>query len=479
MSASNNTHTNSVDLSWLEQYRQISVIGLGMSGVGVTKMLSSRGVKLHVQDSRDNVVGLDEIRALENVQSVHLGSFDLARILTSDLLIMSPGISLQTSEIQQAIKNGIEISSDVDIVTRSCSVPIIAITGSNGKSTVTQLTGEICQAAGYDTFIGGNIGRSVMELIDENRHYDLAVLELSSFQLEITPNLNALSAAVLNLSPDHLDRYDSYQDYAMSKLSIYNDAKNYIWNRDDSWFDNVELFAANQDNSNVKNNLKNNAKASIKKLSFGLQSPRNNNEFGILEDEYKKTFFAQGQLKICPTDVCKLIGTHNHLNVLAAMALLSTFDISSEIMQTAISRFEGLKHRMQKIREHDGVVWINDSKATNVGATESAILGLQGSIVLIAGGQGKGAEFADLIPVLKKHVTRTYVFGEDAQKMNTVWEHELDVQVVTSLEDAVLQANQFAQQGDIVLFAPACASFDMFTSFEARGDSFVELVNGL
>ena len=148
MSASNNTHTNSVDLSWLEQYRQISVIGLGMSGVGVTKILSSRGVKLHVQDSRDNVVGLDEIRALENVQSVHLGSFDLARILTSDLLIMSPGISLQTPEIQQAIKNGIEISSDVDIVTRSCSVPIIAITGSNGKSTVTQLTGEICQAAG-------------------------------------------------------------------------------------------------------------------------------------------------------------------------------------------------------------------------------------------------------------------------------------------------------------------------------------------
>ena len=465
MTVTNNTHTGSIDWSWLEQYRHITVIGLGMSGMGVVKQLAKHSIQFHVQDSRANPLGLDQLSELKSVQSVHTGSFNLNSILASDLLIMSPGVSLKTPEIQQAIAAGIQISSDVDIVTRSISIPIIGITGSNGKSTVTQLAGELCSAAGYKTFIGGNIGRSVMELLDESLDYQLAVLELSSFQLEITPNLNALSATVLNLSPDHLDRYESYQEYATSKLGVYHNSECCAWNRDDQWLKSVELFSRRSASSD-------------KIVSFGLQTPRDETEYGILlEDDLQ--YFAKGQQKICPIHCCQLIGSHNQLNVLATLALLDSFEIESKIIESVLERFHGLDHRMQKVRELNEVRWINDSKATNIGATQSALEGLQCPTILIAGGQGKGAEFAQLLPSIDRYVKRVYVFGEDAEQMQAAWQQIVAVVKVDSLEIAVHKANQFAVSGDTVLLAPACASFDMFSGFVARGERFMQLVNAL
>ena len=465
MTATNNTHTSSIDLSWLEPYRHITVIGLGMSGMGVVRRLAQQGIALHVQDSREMPDGLNELTTLGNVQSVHTGSFHLETILASDLLIMSPGVSLQTPEIQQAMAAGIEISSDVDIVTRSSAIPIIGITGSNGKSTVTQLTGELCIAAGYKTFIGGNIGRSVMELLDDSFGYELAVLELSSFQLEITPKLNAFSATVLNLSPDHLDRYTSYQEYATSKLAVYTNSQYRIWNRDDQWLQSVELFSARSTNSD-------------KLLSFGLQAPQDSSEYGILIED-GDSYFARGQDKVCPTRSSQLIGRHNHLNVLAALALLDSFAIDSKVIDSVLQQFQGLAHRMQKVRELNGVRWVNDSKATNVGATQSALEGLQCPTVLIAGGQGKGADFTELLPYLKRHVKRVYIFGEDAEQMQAAWNQDIDVLKVDNLDAAVVDANNYAVAGDTVLLAPACASFDMFPGFAARGERFMQLVNAL
>lgn len=468
MTSSHTTNKSTVDLTWLEQYRHITVIGLGMSGVGVIKALTAKGFVVHVQDSRENPAGLDEINALQNVMSIHLGSFDQQAILESDLLIVSPGVSLQTPEIQKAINQGVSITGDVDIVSRSSSVPIVAITGTNGKSTVTQLAGEICQSSGLNTFIGGNIGRSVMELLDEERRYDVAVLELSSFQLETTPKLNAQSAVVLNLSPDHLDRYESYQAYAQSKLIVYAGANRVIWNREDSWLQSIELFAAKKTNQRTQ-----------KVISFGLATPNNKYDFGLLKDEQGVTHFARGDRFICPVDITHLIGMHNHLNILAALAILVDFDIDDKSIIDALKNFKGLPHRMQKVREIKGVTWVNDSKATNVGATVSAISGIQGSIVLIAGGQGKGAEFEELLPLLRKYVRRAYLLGEDAEQMHAIWQHEVDCRLVDSLEQAVSEAHLFAEQGEIVLLAPACASFDMFKSFVARGEHFMELVEAL
>ena len=468
MTSSHTTNKSTVNLTWLEQYRHITVIGLGVSGVGVIKALTTKGYKVHVQDSRENPAGLELVKTLQNVGTIHLGSFDQQGLLESDLLIVSPGVSLQTPELQKAVSKGVSISGDVDIVSRSTSVPIVAITGSNGKSTVTQLAGEICQSSGLNTFIGGNIGRSVMELLDEKELYDVAILELSSFQLETTANLKAKSAVVLNLSPDHLDRYESYQAYAQSKLAIYNGAKRVIWNREDSWLQGVELFSTRKVDQDVQ-----------KTISFGLKVPSNQHDFGVICNEQGETYFAQGDRQICSTAITSLIGTHNYLNVLAALAVLVDFDIDDASVATALEKFKGLPHRMQKVREIQGVTWVNDSKATNVGATISAISGLQGSIVLIAGGQGKGAEFEKLVPLLKKHVRRVYLLGEDSEQMYADWQHDVDCQLVASLEEAVREAHQFAEQGEIVLLAPACASFDMFKSFVARGEHFMTLVEAL
>ncbi len=472
MTSLHTTNKSTVDLTWLEQYRHITVIGLGMSGVGVVKALTDRGYVVHVQDSRENPAGLDQVRARKNVASIHLGGFDQQGLLDSDLLIVSPGVSLQTPEVQKAMNNGVAITGDVDIVARSSSVPIVAITGSNGKSTVTQLAGEICQAAGMHTFIGGNIGRSVMELLDDKEHYEVAVLELSSFQLETTPNLGAQSAVVLNLSPDHLDRYESYQAYAQSKLAIYNQASRVIWNREDPWLQDVELFTTKKVNKQTDKGVK-------KAISFGLEEPRNKYDFGVLSDEQGSTYFAQGKQRICETTITSLIGTHNHLNILAALAVLVDFEIDNDSIKKTLENFQGLPHRMQKVREIQGVTWINDSKATNVGATVSAIIGLQGSIVLIAGGQGKGGEFTELTPLLKKYVRRVYLLGEDSPQMYDCWQHVVDCQLVNSLEEAVSEAHLFVEQGEIVLLAPACASFDMFKSFAARGERFMKLVEAL
>ena len=464
MASEQNANTSKVDLTWLERYRCITVIGLGISGVGVVKALTQNGFTLHIQDSRKKPAGLEQIRDLKGVKSVYLGGFDVDALLKSDLLIVSPGVSLKTPEIRRAIDAGVDISGDIDIVSRSIDIPIIAITGSNGKSTVTQLAGEVCQLAGYNTFIGGNIGLSAMELFNAPNTYELAVLELSSFQLETTKELAADNAVVLNLSADHLDRYDSFQEYALTKLLIYTKAKNLVWNRDDKWFQKMDL---------LKNSKEMNA------VCFGLDEPKHVNEFGIIEDDKGNKWLAKGGHKIVPAEIGQLLGEHNQANFLAVMALLDHMDIDKEVFKQAFIEFSGLPHRMQTVRKKDGVVWINDSKATNIGATYAAIEGLKKDIILIAGGQAKGADLSELLPVLKQYVCQIYVFGEDAEKIYQAWHQYISCYRVKTLESAIIHVDEIAKSGQYVLFAPACASFDMFENFAVRGERFIELVNAL
>jgi len=467
MTAKTPKHTNSYDLSWLHEYRHITVIGLGMSGIGVVEKLAEHGIDVYVQDSRKQPPGESDLHKMTNVINCQFGGFDQQLLLESDLLIISPGVSLQTPEIQQAIAQGIEVTGDVDIVTRSTHLPLIAITGSNGKSTVTELVGELAKAHDLDVFVGGNIGRSCMEMLDNSANYDLAVLEVSSYQLETTKAIQAHSSVVLNVSPDHLDRYDGFEDYASTKLSVYTEAKNIVWNRQDKWLQNVSLLSASKQQA-----------ANDGVISFGIDVPSNNHEYGLLK-EGEDIYFARGTTKICHVSASQLIGDHNHLNVLAALALLSEYDLDNTIIEKTLKTFAGLKHRMQKVRELDGVVWINDSKATNIGATESALMGLGGRNILLAGGQGKGADFAELTPVLEQYVKHVFLFGEDSQQMYSLWKDQVSCSLVDSLEHAVSQAHELAISGDAVLLAPACASFDMFASFEQRGERFMQLVEAL
>jgi UDP-N-acetylmuramoylalanine--D-glutamate ligase len=272
MTSTTYSNANKVDLTWLEQYRRITVIGLGVSGVGVVKALTKRGIIVDVQDSREQPAGLAEVQSMQGVNSIHLGGFDQDKLLENDLLIVSPGVSLNTPELQFAINKGVKVSGDIDIVARSVDVPIVAISGSNGKSTVTQLAGEICKLAGYKTFIGGNIGLSAMKLLDE-KECDVAVLELSSFQLETTPELAAHSAILLNLSPDHLDRYEGFQEYAQAKLAIYSQAKHVVWNRDDEFLQKVDIFHKKEEK---------------KIISFGLNMPNKDTDYGLIEEIGKR-----------------------------------------------------------------------------------------------------------------------------------------------------------------------------------------------
>jgi len=462
----NNQELSQVGESWLDTFSKITVVGLGMSGVGVCRFLSENGFAFSAQDTRDNLPAASEIKKLDGMQTLNIGGFNQTALLESDLIVLSPGVSLQTPEIQAAVKAGISISGDVDIVARLTNVPIIAITGSNGKSTVTQLAGEICKHAGLETFVGGNIGLSVMELLDSSKEYDVAILELSSFQLETVSKLSALSATILNISADHLDRYHgSLDEYAMAKLAVYNNAKQQVWNRQDNWL--------------VKAAKNKSSKGSVESLStYGLDAPKENTDFGLLQYDDIQWLVKGEQLLISVNDL-PLLGEHNIENVLATYALLDCLNLDLNKVSEAIRSFKGLPHRMQKVRELAGVTWVNDSKATNVGATIAAIKGLKGDIILLAGGEGKGADFGELIPWLKQYVSAIYLFGTDSELMKSNWEKVSSCHLVDDLQCAVNLASAQAETGQYVLLAPACASFDMFTGFEQRGEQFIEMVKAL
>ncbi|MGL4206409.1 MAG: UDP-N-acetylmuramoyl-L-alanine--D-glutamate ligase, partial [Aeromonadaceae bacterium] len=364
----------------------------------------------------------------------------------------SPGIALATPALQVAARAGVEIIGDIELFVREAKAPIVAITGSNGKSTVTTLVGEMAAEAGLAVGVGGNIGTPALDLLLVPA--DLYVLELSSFQLETTHSLRAAAATLLNLSEDHMDRYEGMADYLAAKQKIYVGAQHIVCNRDDA--------------------------ATFPSEGEVWQS------FGLDEQAYGRVL-RDGQLQLAVAGepllaVSKLhiVGAHNQMNALAAMALCDAVAIPRAAQLAVLQRFTGLPHRCQFVREYQGVRWINDSKATNVGSTLAAVAGLTeavaGKLILIAGGQGKGQDFGPLQALLGTQIDHMLCFGQDAQLLC-----ELGPQAerVADLAAAVRRAQQLAQPGDWVLLAPACASLDMFKNFEVRGQQFSALVEAL
>lgn len=454
--------------SWLEGYSRVAVIGLGVTGISVLEYLSQYALELLVMDTRDapNLFAkAKELTNHSNAQTTYfMGEINQSELLTSDLIVLSPGVSLKTPAIKTAIEHGVEVCGDIDIVARTLDVPIIAITGSNGKSTVTTLVGEICKAAGLCTFMGGNLGIPAMYLLSQRQVYDIAVLELSSFQLETTNYLKPLSSVVLNISADHMDRYDSFNEYSAAKARIYRASKYAIYNRDDPL---------------TKEGLSANSKVS----SFGLEA--NGSQLADHHYSIEAGYIMKGATQLVPVSELKMIGRHNVANAMAALALVEPLAIDLSVCGKVLKEFCGLPHRTQLVAEIDGVRWVNDSKATNVGACQAAIDGLDdleamgGGIILIAGGQGKDGDFTELTSVLKTKVKHVLLFGEDAALLNAAWSNSTACELVENMGDAVELANQCAQQHDTVLLSPACASFDMYSGYVARGEHFINLVNDL
>lgn len=436
------------------------VVGLGKTGLSCVRFLKSRGYPVAVNDTRENPPGLAELRAGFPDVQVSLGKLDEHLLLSAREIVTSPGISVKEPELVSARLNaGIPIVGDIEIFCREVSAPIVAITGSNAKSTVTTLVGLMAKNAGIDAGVGGNLGLPVLDMLRQQGEQALYVLELSSFQLETTHSLKAAVAVVLNMSEDHMDRYASMQEYHTAKHRIFRNCQRYVVNREDPL--TRPLIAEG-----------------IPSTSFGLNAP-DLNQFGVLTEGNEK-WLARGREKLMPVSAVKIRGDHNTANVLAALALGEAVQLPMDVMLQTLRDFPGLPHRCELVAEQGGVAWYNDSKGTNVGSTLAAINGLgnaiRGKLILIAGGIGKGQDFTPLSAPLVKFGKALVLIGEDGAKIEAAVSADVKKVHATTLRDAIEKSRALAAEGDAVLLSPACASFDMFKNYEDRGQQFVATV---
>ena len=433
------------------------IVGLGKTGLSCARFLAARGLPVAVVDSRDQPPGLEALRKELPGVALFTGGFDKAAFDAADRLIVSPGVSVRQPMIQAAVARGVELVGDIELFARYAAHPVVAITGSNGKSTVTAMLAAMASACGKRAAVGGNFGTPALDLLD--RDVELYILELSSFQLETTSSLVPVAALVLNISADHLDRYDGIDDYASAKRRIYAHAERRIFNLDDAAvmaMDSGDRAAA----------------------YFTLGAPRADDQFGLREHAGGE-WLAKGGERLMAVGELPLPGRHNQANALAALALGKAAGLPMAGMLDGLRRFRGLPHRTQYVAEIDGVRWYNDSKGTNPGATIAALNGFaehEGRIVLIAGGQCKNADFTDLAVVARRACKAVVLFGQDAGRIAPVLDASRPPMRAADLREAVALAAEQARPGDIVLLSPACASFDMFSGFEDRGEQFVRIV---
>ncbi len=435
------------------------IVGLGSTGLSCVRFLAGRGIRLAVIDSRDHPPGLQQLRDEYPDVALFTGSFDADVFAVAERLVVSPGVSLKEPVIQQAISRGIEVIGDVELFLREVSAPVVAITGSNGKSTVTTLLGEMAKVAAVRAAVGGNLGTPVLELLHEAN--ELYILELSSFQLETIRSLRAKAAVILNLSADHLDRYDSYDEYVQAKAVIYRNAETAVVNLDDP--------AAMQ--------LAENART----ISFGMQAPQPD-QYGVRDIDGVQ-WLCRGEQLLLQTSAIPAAGKHNQANALAALALGEAAGLPMDAMLLAIRNFRGLAHRTWFVAEINHVRWYNDSKGTNVGASIAALEGLdmadESRSILIAGGDCKGADFSPLATLLPTYVRALVLIGRDAPEIDKAVDGAVPGVNAVDMNDAVRLAADLARPGDRVLLSPACASFDMYENYMQRGEAFMEAVGRL
>lgn len=441
--------------------KRVLVLGLGDTGLSALRWLHSQSARLSVADTRSSPPGLEQVRSEMPGVAVHLGPFTSSVFQNQDLVVASPGVPLAEPEIQAALLRGTPVVGDVELFAqhRPPSAKLIAITGSNGKSTVTTLVGEMCKQAGLNTVVAGNIGLPVLDTLALPAP-DVVVLELSSFQLETTQHLNADTATVLNLSEDHLDRYPGMAAYAAAKQRIFQGRPVQVLNRDD--------------NKSLKM-----AQPELEQILFGEGEPKASSQYGLLLREGEH-WLARGNTPLLKVSDMRIKGKHNAVNALSALALCQATGIDEAAAIDALRNFKGLPHRVEWVADINGVAYLDDSKGTNVGATCAAIAGLPQKVVLIAGGDGKGQDFSPLRQPVMSNGRAVILIGRDAPLLRTaIGTGPVPVMDATTLEAAVEKAAETARPGDAVLLSPACASFDMFRNYAHRAEVFVSAVKAL
>lgn len=433
------------------------VMGLGQTGLSCARFLRAQGESVTIVDSRSRPPAAAAAAKEVPEAKLSLGRFDTGLLDEADRVIVSPGVALDEPFVREARRRDIPVYGDIELFARATTSPVIAITGSNGKSTVvTMVRNALCEA-GHTALAGGNLGPPALDLLSEDPA-DFYVLELSSFQLERTHTLAPAVAVVLNVAADHLDRYADVADYARTKSLIYRNATVAVVNRDDPVVQAMKPGAA-------------------KVISFGFDAP-GDGDFGVIAGPHDNAdlWLAHGPRRLMSAGDLNVPGRHNIENALATFAICDAVGVSVERVVDSLRSFTGLPHRTQQIAELGGIKFVNDSKATNVGAASAAIRGLEGPLVLIAGGDGKGADFSALAQALAGKVRAAVLIGRDAPILQSVLESVCETRRASSMADAVAIARKLAQPGDIVLLSPACASQDMFEDFAARGGAFVRAV---
>ncbi|NND69679.1 MAG: UDP-N-acetylmuramoyl-L-alanine--D-glutamate ligase [Halioglobus sp.] len=434
------------------------VVGLGVTGVSCARYLRARGLPFCVVDTRDNPPGLAALRAEMPDVDIYTGEYPQALLAQACEVVVSPGIAMDAAIVRAAQDVGVTVVGDIDLFVREARAPVIGITGSNAKSTVTELVGQMARDAGVRVAVGGNLGTPALDLLGPE--CELYVLELSSFQLERAGELRLAVATVLNVSEDHMDRHGSLSAYHTAKHRIFRGCKMAVLNPADPL--TVPLLDT-----------------STRQLSWRMDEPEPGG-FGLREVDGVE-YLCHGHDRVLAVSALRLPGRHNIANALAALALGHAAGLPLDSMAGTLSAFSGLPHRCELVAEQDGVRYVNDSKGTNIGATGAALAGLGGdrNVILIAGGQGKGADFRQLRDVASRHCKLVVVIGEDAALLHDALADVVAMQEAQDMAAAVARAAAVAQEGDCVLLSPACASFDMFTGYEQRGDAFTAAVRGV
>ena len=443
--------------------KKILVVGMGISGLASAKYLQSKGSIVTVSEQRSKQELESEIQSLK-VQGINyeVGGHQIETFLETDCIVVSPGVPLNLFPIKKAFNQGIEVISEVELAYRVISGKIIGITGSNGKTTTTTLVGKILKSAGFRVQVGGNIGVPLISLVQSSTRDTINVVELSSFQLEAIPSFRPDIAVILNITPDHMDRYDSLENYSRAKFNILSNQipQDFsVFNYDDPL---LRQFCD---------------KSIAKRYWFSADSL-------VCRGSYIKkgqmVFYDQKRLEsVIDLNIVRVKGVHNLENIAAAVTVSSLLKCNILAIRETVRSFRGIPHRLEKIRELNGVEFYNDSKATNLASTQTAIRAFREGIVLILGGRDKGSDFSILRPLILQRVKSLVLLGEASQKIKSQLDGTVPVNQVSTMRDAVNTAFRCSHPGDVVLLAPACSSFDMFDNYNDRGNTFRELVNQL
>ncbi len=438
------------------------IVGLGRTGLSCARHLRSLGWRIAITDTRVKPPELERLREEYPDVPVSLGGLDVHLLDDARCVVASPGVSLKDPFFVEATARGLEIVGDIEMFARVVDAPVVGITGTNGKSTVTTLVGRMAQRAGIKARVGGNLGEPALDLLAAARadaiSTQLYVLELSSFQLDTTTSLGLRAATVLNVTPDHLDRYNSVGEYAEAKARIFARCDTAVINLDDPLV--VAMPRPGQ-----------------KTLGFSLRASIGA-DFAVatLNGEWWLTRRGEHLMKV---SAMKIKGLHNAANALAALALGEALGLPLPAMLAELAEFAGLPHRSQWVADVNGITYINDSKGTNVGATLAAVAGMQGPLVMIAGGDGKNQNFAPLAAAFRGKVRHTVLIGRDASAIALALQGVCTLELCGTMQEAVRAAARAARPGDTVLLSPACASLDMFRDYTHRGAVFSQAVKEL